>query len=72
MSPDDRNRFDRGLDDREFSDRGMDRGMDRGLDDRDLVAEDRQFAEAAELADRGLDDRALEQQLAESGREARL
>jgi hypothetical protein len=72
MSPDDRNRFDdrnqfaddrgadRGLDDRGFSDRGMDggldRGLDRGADDRNLSAEDR----------------ALEQQLTVSGHRARL
>jgi hypothetical protein len=84
MSPDDRQLFDehdrgfedrnadRGLSDRNLSDRQADRGMDRGFEDRNLAAEDRQFAEDRNLADRGLDDRALEQQLADAGRQARL
>jgi hypothetical protein len=67
MSPDDRGFSDRGADDRGFSDRGFE---DRGADDRgfsDRGADDRNL-----MSDRGFDDRELEQQLADSGREARL
>jgi hypothetical protein len=72
MSPDDRGFSDRGVDDRGFSDRGADdRGFsDRGFDDRGFS--DRNLMSDREFDDREFDDRELEQQLADSGREARL
>ena len=76
MSPKDRNRFDdrgfdRGFDDRGFEDRGFDdRGMDRGSSDRNL-ASDRGFSDRG-FSDRGFSDRGLEQQLRDSGRQARV
>jgi hypothetical protein len=66
MSPDDRGFSDRGMDDRGLSDRGMD---DRGFSDRGA---DRDVADRNLMSDREFDDRELEQQLADSGREARL